>query len=266
MQSIYLNEIKTNKLICKEEIFTGGTTEKFEPNDEEYTLLQKTKSLTFNQRELLELSYDYSLREIEATFKVNYLYIYRTTKKARETLLNGDLTAYKNKRLKHKVMTKEKEENYNDSNYYENLDKRSREYKTYMAGKRSVGLGDTVEKIIEATGMKYLAKVLVGEDCGCAERKAKLNEFFKYREKPNCLDASQKEDYKGFIDSREIILLGAGKAEGKLSVEDVSFICGMYAEVFNRKVWKPTCSSCQGTALTLIAMIYKLDVVYYNNI
>lgn len=49
----------------------------------------------------------------------------------------------------------------------------------------SKGLGDTIEKITEATGIKTLVEkttqVLNIEDCGCAARKARLNKLFPYK-------------------------------------------------------------------------------------
>jgi hypothetical protein len=49
---------------------------------------------------------------------------------------------------------------------------------------KSKGLGDTVEKITKATGIKTVVdKVSEGLNipCGCAARKAKLNQMFPYK-------------------------------------------------------------------------------------
>jgi len=46
---------------------------------------------------------------------------------------------------------------------------------------QSRGLGDTIEKITTATGIKKIVKKVVGEDCGCDERRDKLNEMFPYK-------------------------------------------------------------------------------------
>ena len=46
--------------------------------------------------------------------------------------------------------------------------------------KKSKGLGDTVEKITIATGLKKLVDRMA-EDCGCEERKEYLNEKFPYK-------------------------------------------------------------------------------------
>lgn len=44
----------------------------------------------------------------------------------------------------------------------------------------SRGLGDTVEKVTQATGIDKVVKAVVGEDCGCEERKKRLNNRFQY--------------------------------------------------------------------------------------
>jgi hypothetical protein len=48
------------------------------------------------------------------------------------------------------------------------------------------GLGDVVEAITEVIGIKSLVKFVAGEDCGCDERKAKLNKL-RFRRQPLCL-------------------------------------------------------------------------------
>ena len=49
---------------------------------------------------------------------------------------------------------------------------------------KSKGLGDTVEKITKATGLKKMTEIAtdaLGFDCGCEERKAWLNKSFPYK-------------------------------------------------------------------------------------
>ncbi len=53
--------------------------------------------------------------------------------------------------------------------------------------KKAQGLGDTIEQITEATGIKKVVKALFGDDCGCDARKEKLNKLFPYN-KIECLD------------------------------------------------------------------------------
>lgn len=39
-------------------------------------------------------------------------------------------------------------------------------------------LGNLLETIFKYTGIKWIVKKIWGEDCGCEERKEKLNELF----------------------------------------------------------------------------------------
>ena len=52
---------------------------------------------------------------------------------------------------------------------------------------KSRGLGDSIEKITKATGLKSLTDIAsraVGyTDCGCNKRKAWLNKYFSYKRK-----------------------------------------------------------------------------------
>ena len=46
--------------------------------------------------------------------------------------------------------------------------------------KESKGLGDSVEKVLKATGIDKVAKKILGDDCGCLERKKWLNKRYPY--------------------------------------------------------------------------------------
>ena len=48
----------------------------------------------------------------------------------------------------------------------------------------SKGLGDSIEKFTEATGIKKLADKIPG-GCGCEKRKQTLNKYFPYKNKQN---------------------------------------------------------------------------------
>ena len=112
--------------------------------------------------------------------------------------------------------------------------------------KKSKGLGDTFEKIIQATG---LDKFVDGKDCGCEKRKEYLNNLFPYRTKARCLTEEEYNNWKEFTAVKTITL----------SAVQVKFVCDLYATVFNRPVWYP-CPSCG--AKELITMIDKLDLIY----
>jgi hypothetical protein len=48
---------------------------------------------------------------------------------------------------------------------------------------QSKGLGDSIEKLTEATGIKKVVKKVAGDDCGCAKRRDALNRIFPYQNK-----------------------------------------------------------------------------------
>ena len=114
-------------------------------------------------------------------------------------------------------------------------DKRTKAYKEWRAKYDSTpkGLGDTVEKITTATGIKKVVKFLAGEDCGCNERKEILNKKFRYK-KPECFT----ENEYNFV--RDIIERGSDK----ISVQENRTMVRIYNRVFNEKRRGTSCSPC----------------------
>ena len=120
-----------------------------------------------------------------------------------------------------------------DETYYENLDKRTKEYKEWKKRRDSVseGLGDVVEKITTATGIKKAVEFIAGEDCGCDERKAKLNKLFPKRQ-PRCFE---EEEYTYLSD------LFSSSQPGRISQKRLLQI---YNRVFRTNFTPTTCSAC----------------------
>jgi len=115
---------------------------------------------------------------------------------------------------------------------------------------KSKGLGDTIEKITTATGIKKAVEIFTnGKDCNCNARKEKLNQLLPYRFKARCFTEQEYNDWKAFTEVRTV----------RISAEQVRYICDLYASVFSRQVWYP-CSTC--SPKPLIDMISKLDKVY----
>tara|TARA_R100001443_G_scaffold73728_1_gene81613 strand:- start:1396 stop:1803 length:408 start_codon:yes stop_codon:yes gene_type:complete len=65
--------------------------------------------------------------------------------------------------------------------------------KRIIKKKVNEGVGDKVEKVLKKTGVDKVAKFILGEDCGCEERKQKLNQMFARFTEPECL---QEDEYK----------------------------------------------------------------------
>ncbi len=58
--------------------------------------------------------------------------------------------------------------------------KKTKTTKAAPKNEPSKGLGDTIQKITDATKLSALAKAIAGDDCGCAKRREKLNALFPY--------------------------------------------------------------------------------------
>ena len=59
--------------------------------------------------------------------------------------------------------------------------------------RKSKGLGDSIEKITKATGIKKAVSFIFGDDCGCDERKELLNKMFPYKN-AECLKEEEEQD------------------------------------------------------------------------
>ena len=114
-------------------------------------------------------------------------------------------------------------------------DKRTKAYKEWKAKYDSApkGLGDTIEKITTATGIKKAVKFLAGEDCGCDERKEVLNKKFRYN-KPECFTEDEYNFVGHIVDS----------GINTLSVEQNRRMVQIYNRVFNDNRKPSGCSSC----------------------
>lgn len=114
----------------------------------------------------------------------------------------------------------------------------------------SQGLGDTIEKITTATGIKAVVKFIAGEDCGCDERKERLNKLFPYKS-ANCLLEDEYEFLSDFL-SKEIYEIRPSEQTKLLTI---------YNRVFNLKYQPSTCSDCWRD---IVASLKKLIETYKN--
>ena len=116
--------------------------------------------------------------------------------------------------------------------------------------KQAQGLGDTIENITEVTGIKKVVKAIAGDDCGCNERKEKLNKLFSYRLKVvNCPSEEQIKWYKDFQEKRTLSITNEQRKQ----------ICLYYSEIFNKPYFEP-CLNC--SPKPYIKMIDELDKVF----
>ncbi len=115
--------------------------------------------------------------------------------------------------------------------------------------KQSEGLGDTVEKVFKATGIDKVAKFILGEDCGCNERKALLNKLYPYQ-KPECLTETEykilDKHFKSYPDT----------TSGSLRAETVRNLYSIYNRVMHQSKKPSNCPSCVRNVLSSLKNIY----------
>jgi hypothetical protein len=112
--------------------------------------------------------------------------------------------------------------------------------------KKAVGLGDTVESIIQATHIDKVAKWLFGEDCGCEQRKEKLNKLFPYK-KPLCL----LEDEFNYLDN----YFNLNKSIIKPTEQIV--LLKIYNRVFQSRNEPTTCADCWRDYMNKLRTVYN---------
>jgi len=126
------------------------------------------------------------------------------------------------------------------------LDKRTKEYKEYVKEQesKSKGLGDSVEKLTESTGIKKAVKFVAGEDCGCDERKNKLNELIPY-DTPECLTEDEFNYLKKFFDN----------VPEKINESTQNKLLDIHNRIFKNKLKFSTC--CVGNLINRLRKVSK---------
>ena len=113
--------------------------------------------------------------------------------------------------------------------------------------KKPEGLGDSIEQVLEATGVSKIAKFVLGEDCGCEERKKKLNRMFPYR-KPNCLLEHEYEFLNSFYNREK---------QNTILVSQQKVLSEIYQRVFNQRVqMSSSCGSCWRDTISKLKKVY----------
>ncbi len=112
--------------------------------------------------------------------------------------------------------------------------------------KHPKGLGDTIESITKATGIKKLVKWAFGEDCGCSERQEKLNQMFPY--KTECLVENEYEYLDKFFKRKD---------KNKVRDHEQTELLKIYNRVFNVNKQRTSCGSCLRSTVKELDKLYK---------
>lgn len=124
----------------------------------------------------------------------------------------------------------------------------SKNTKSTSRRKKSKGLGDTIEKVFDNTGVSKVAKWVLGDDCGCEARRDYLNSLFPYV-KPKCLNEEQYNVLDKHFRNRK----------NTVSVDEQKKIIEVYNHVFSEKANTTSCSPCFRNNI-----LQKLEKIYIN--
>ena len=112
------------------------------------------------------------------------------------------------------------------------------------------GLGDTIEAFTNVTGIKKGVELLskaLDWDCGCDERKEKLNQLWSYR-KPKCL---VEEDYKYL---KEFF----SKPQNEIVPKTQWELSDIYFRIFDFRLEQSSCASCWRDYISQIRQVYNV--------
>lgn len=126
--------------------------------------------------------------------------------------------------------------------------KNYKKWKESFNKENTIGLGDLVEKVTEATGIKKAVKFIAGEDCGCEERKQKMNAIpLLKRRNVNCLT---EEEYAYLTD-------WFGKKVNVVEQADQNKLLAIYNRVFNQRRERTSCGSCIKTMIDELKVLFN---------
>ena len=117
-----------------------------------------------------------------------------------------------------------------------------------MTKKVSKGIGDSIERITRATGIKKVVDKIsevTGIDCKCSERKEALNKMFPYAQVRQFTE-DEMSIYESVIP----------RIKGTISGQDQATLVKLYNKVFNSNKKTSSCGSCVQQTVAQLAKVY----------
>jgi hypothetical protein len=111
--------------------------------------------------------------------------------------------------------------------------------------KKSKGLGDSVEKITKATGIKKIVHFIKGEDCNCDARRLKLNRKLPFFKNLECLTKKEYDYLTKYFET---------KSERP---SDKQFVIDIYNRIFGDKLTVHSCTQCFPDVLINLTHVYE---------
>jgi hypothetical protein len=118
-------------------------------------------------------------------------------------------------------------------------------------GRKAKGLGDTIEQITTATGIKSVVDKIsevTGVNCGCEERKEALNKLWTYK-KVSCINETDLLWLQDFLPNKP----------NQLTIKMQEGLKGIYERVFNTPYRGSTCGSCWRDMIREIERVYEVQ-------
>lgn len=232
IRSCYTDIIRKEKRYTDEKIIET-ITQPIEPN-----ILEKhLKGLTWYEKKLTEVYFNdgHTIRSLAKATGISKTNIHLTLKKTKMAIKdNIDLE------IKNEV-----------SQYVKNKVK-NKKNPIRKKKPKSKGVGDTVEKITKATGIKKVVDTLF-DDCGCDKRKKLLNKIFPYKN-AKCMTEEQYNRW-----SKVISNIGSNIVKDN----ELKEIASLHAELFDHKYHEP----CRCSPREWKHLIKDIDKIYntYDN-
>jgi hypothetical protein len=121
---------------------------------------------------------------------------------------------------------------------------------------KSKGLGDDIAKITKATGIdkmvKMISKTLGIDDCGCEERKEKLNKMFPRIKDVKPMNKTQKECFERTINEID-------KNGGRINPTNRQELGMIYKDIFGSPATWSNCGSCNRKTLDNLKRAYAVS-------
>jgi hypothetical protein len=120
-------------------------------------------------------------------------------------------------------------------------------------GRKAKGLGDTIEKITTATGIKTVVDKIsevTGIDCGCDARKEKLNNLIPYHKKVECINETDMQYLNSFFE----------RNPETITIKTQNELKAIYKNIFNVTIADTSCTDCWRGYISDIRRVYNESV------
>jgi len=114
---------------------------------------------------------------------------------------------------------------------------------------KSKGIGDDIAKLTKATGIDKLAKKVLGDDCGCEERRKKLNQMFPHFRNIRQFTEDEIKIYEDIIPVIE--------KNKQIKAEQKIVINNLYKSIFGNKPKWSNCGNCNIKIIDNLKKVYE---------